>query len=165
MSKISTRKPPATPGPYDRLHRDLATAVIAFHEAVAREVGMSVAERKFLGVLWDLKVATAGELANATGLTTGAITGIVDRLSAAGYAKREPNPDDRRSVLIRPLKEKELRKEIGPAFQSLTDAMADLRTRFSAAELKAIAAYLGGTIEVLRAETATLKSRRKAKVA
>jgi DNA-binding MarR family transcriptional regulator len=45
---------------------------------------------------------TAGQLAKATGLTTGAITGIVDRLEQAGWARRGADPGDRRRVIIHP---------------------------------------------------------------
>jgi DNA-binding MarR family transcriptional regulator len=45
---------------------------------------------------------TAGQLARATGLTTGAITGIVDRLEQAGWARRSADPGDRRRVIIHP---------------------------------------------------------------
>ncbi len=46
--------------------------------------------------------ATAGWLAETTGLTTGAVTGVVDRLERAGYARREPDPHDRRRVIVKP---------------------------------------------------------------
>ena len=141
MSKTNTRRSNSG-ADADALHRDLSTAIIAYHERGARTLAMSAAERKTLGVLWYLKCATAGRLAETTGLTTGAITGIVDRLEKAGYARREPNPDDRRSVLIRPLKERELRRKIGPMFDSLSRAMAGLRKTYSATELSVIDNYL-----------------------
>src|ERR1700712_4654758 len=81
----------------DQLHRDLATAMITFHEAVARRLGVTAADQRVLG---RMGVATPSQLAELTGLTTGAITGIVDRLERAGFAKRVPNPADRRSVLV-----------------------------------------------------------------
>ena len=56
-----------------------------------QRLGISSTERKLLDVLDRLGPSTAGELATQTGLTTGAITGIVDRLVRAGYARREPN--------------------------------------------------------------------------
>jgi DNA-binding MarR family transcriptional regulator len=46
--------------------------------------------------------ATPGWLAEMTGLTTGAVTGMVDRLERAGYVSREPDPKDRRRVIVRP---------------------------------------------------------------
>jgi hypothetical protein len=46
---------------------------------------------------------TAGTLAEAKGLTSGAITGVIDRLERSGFARREPDPGDRRKVLVRAL--------------------------------------------------------------
>jgi DNA-binding MarR family transcriptional regulator len=46
--------------------------------------------------------ATAGQLATWTGLTTGAITAMLDRLEKAGFVRREPHPDDRRKVVVVP---------------------------------------------------------------
>lgn len=46
--------------------------------------------------------ATPGWLAEMTGLTTGAVTGMVDRLERAGYVSREPDPQDRRKVIVKP---------------------------------------------------------------
>lgn len=45
---------------------------------------------------------TPGWLAEMTGLTTGAVTGMIDRLERAGYVRREPDPEDRRRVIVRP---------------------------------------------------------------
>src|SRR4051812_36998255 len=101
---------------YNRLHRDLATAVISFHEAGARRLGMTAAERKCAGLIGELGETTPKQLAEATGLSTGAITGIVDRLERAGYAQRQPNPIDRRSVLIRARNTERLAKETVPIF-------------------------------------------------
>jgi DNA-binding MarR family transcriptional regulator len=157
MSKIKTsRADPAA----DALHRALATAIIAFHERGARRLGMTAAERKSLGVLDQLGIATPGQLAQETGLTTGAITGIVDRLEKAGFARREPNPDDRRSVLIRALQQDKVRKLVRPMFESLSRAMAGMRSRYSARELAVIDRYLADTTQVLRQEIASMGSRK-----
>ena len=147
-----TRLPSRT----DLLGRELSTAVVAFHEAVARRLGMSATEWKCLGVLGQIGPATAGRLASATGLTTGAITGIVDRLERAGYARREANPEDRRSVVIHPLRDREIQQQVGPIFQSLGAAMAGLAGRYSPGELAAIYDYFTRTTGVLRIETAKL---------
>ena len=45
---------------------------------------------------------SAGDLAEASRLTTGAITAVIDRLERAGYARRVPDPSDRRRVLVEP---------------------------------------------------------------
>jgi DNA-binding MarR family transcriptional regulator len=140
----------------NRLHRELATAVVAFQEAVSRRVGMTAAERKCAGLIAEWGVATPGRLAQATGLTSGAITGIVDRLVRAGYARREPNPADRRSVLIYPQKCEELAARTLPAFEALTRAMTELDARYSAAERALIHRHLKDTLAVLRAQIEAL---------
>src|SRR4051794_40723373 len=90
------------------LGREFSAAIVLFHEAVGRQLGLSATERKILDILDRLGPVTAGRLAEHSGLTTGAITGIVDRLVRAGFVVREPNPDDRRSVIVRPLPSAEL---------------------------------------------------------
>jgi len=142
----------------NRMHRDLATAVVAFHETAGRKMGMTAAERKCAGILAELGVATPRRLALATGLTTGAITGIVDRLEQAGFAAREPNPADRRSVLVRSLRSEELIEEMGRIFAPLTAAMDRLDSRYSEAERALILRHLADTIDVLREENAKLAS-------
>jgi DNA-binding MarR family transcriptional regulator len=139
--------------------RELATAVITFHETVARRLGMSAAESRCLGVLNDLEVATPGQLAQATGLTTGAITGIVDRLEKAGYASREPNPNDRRSLLVRIRQPEKLGQLLGPIYGSLSAAMAQMSSQYTPEQLEIIDRYLNQTIDVLKVETEKLKSR------
>ena len=143
----------------NRMHRDLATAVVAFHETVARRMGMSAAERKCAGILAEMGVATPRQLALATGLTTGAITGILDRLERAGFAAREPNPADRRSVLVRALRTNELNEMTGRIFASLSAAMDQLDARYNGEERALILRHLADTIAVLREETAKLGAR------
>ena len=144
---------------YHRLHRDLATAVIAFHEAGARRLGMTAAERKCAGIIAELGSATPKQLAEATGLSTGAITGIVDRLERAGYAKREPNPADRRSVIVRACNTEKLGRESLPIFAALTEAMNRLNARYSHEQRNLILLHLEETIGVLRKQTAKLQKR------
>ena len=144
---------------YHLLHRDLATAVIAFHEAGARRLGMTAAERKCAGMIAELGGATPKQLAEATALTTGAITGIIDRLERAGYAKREPHPTDRRSVIVRPCNTEQLARESLPIFASLTEAMNGLNARYSKKERELILRHLEDTIEVLRNETRKVEMR------
>lgn len=135
------------------LGQQFSTANIVFHEAVASRLGLNAAEWRCLGLLDLHGPSTAGRLAEWSGFTTGAITGIVDRLEKAGYVVRKPNLHDRRSVIIHPLRLPELRKQIEPIFESLGRAMAEAASEYSAEELAAIGRYFEKAIEVLRAET------------
>src|SRR4051794_26413742 len=158
MPKIDSSDPELSAE--DQLHRELATAIVTFHEAVARRLGVTAAEQRVLGVLGRISVATPSRLAEATGLTTGAITGIVDRLERAGFAKREPNPADRRSVLVHACNAEALGKVMRPIFAALTAEMGALRARYTPEQRAVIHAYLGETIEILRAQTRAVTAAR-----
>src|SRR5579863_9203972 len=80
--------------------RQLTTVTILFHQAVADHLGMLVTDHKCADILLRAGPITAGELAERTGLTTGAITGVIDRLEKAGFARRAKDPNDRRRVII-----------------------------------------------------------------
>lgn len=159
MSKISARRtkplPPAPIDP-DLLHRNLSTAVIAFHEAIARKSGLGVSEHKCLGALALTGPVTAGHLAEATGFTTGAITGIVDRLEKLGLVRRALNPADRRSVIIHPIVDDSRHNRTAALFRPLSEAMAVLQKSYSAAELALIYAYLERTTAILKDQAAKL---------
>jgi DNA-binding MarR family transcriptional regulator len=74
-------------------------------ETVCRLLGLNRTDARALDVLDERGRMSAGELAAATRLTTGAITSVVDRLERAGYVHRVPDPADRRRVLIDPAPE------------------------------------------------------------
>lgn len=142
------------------LHRELATAIVAFQEAVARRLGMTAAERKCAGLIAELGTITPKRLAEMTGLTTGAITGIADRLERAGYVKREPNPDDRRSIILRSRNGGKLAGQTAPLFASLTEQMTQLDKRYSAKDRALIQRHLQDTIAIVRGEIAKMASDR-----
>ena len=98
---------------------------------------------------------TAGQLAELTGLTTGAITGLVDRLEKVGFVRRDRDPSDRRKVVIHPVLEK-METEIAPLFTSMGAAMEDLLSRYSDPELAIIQDFVSRSIAVLQAETTQL---------
>jgi len=154
---MTREKSPSPAINHDLLGRELSNAVVFFHEAIAAHLGMSAAEWKCLGLLDQNGPSTAGRLAELSGFTTGAITGIVDRLERAGYVRRQPHPKDRRSVIVHPLAVKDLQARVIPIFQSLGRAMAAVRSRYDQKQLASIAQFLGETTEALRSETAKLK--------
>jgi len=99
--------------------RKLIAGAILFNEKVAASVGLNSTDLQFINLL-QLEVArTPGDLARWSGLTTGGVTVALDRLEKAGCITRQPNPDDRRSVIIRPVEAK-LRQ-----FQSMYQARGD----------------------------------------
>jgi DNA-binding MarR family transcriptional regulator len=102
---------------------------------------------------------SASKLAKLSGFTTGAMTGILDRLERSGFARREPHPTDRRSVVVQPQHLSEIQKRVGPIFQSLLNAMATIASHYTISELESIAAFFNETAAALRSETVKLKKR------
>jgi DNA-binding MarR family transcriptional regulator len=77
-----------------------------FGQTVAIRFGLSESDVEALEVLIDTGAATAGRLSDLTGLTTGAVTRVIDRLEQAGYVRRIPDPSDRRRVIVEVVPEK-----------------------------------------------------------
>src|SRR6187200_3244462 len=77
-----------------------------FGQTVAIRFGLSESDVEALSVLLDSGAATAGRLSELMGLTSGAVTRVIDRLEQAGYVRRVPDPADRRRVIVELIPEK-----------------------------------------------------------
>jgi len=82
------------------LYRRYLSAVVLFHQRAARAAGIGATDYQASSLLSLRPSWTTGELGAALGLTSGAATRLVDRLVAAGVARRVPDPADRRKVQI-----------------------------------------------------------------
>ncbi|MER5645299.1 MarR family transcriptional regulator [Streptosporangium sp. NPDC002524] len=140
----------------DELGRELSTAVVLFHEAVARRLGLSAVDHKALGFVTGNGPLPAGALAAELGLGASAITALVDRLERAGYVRRVPDPGDRRRVLVSAVTGST--PDLGGIFADLGREMGAFMTKYDERELAAILDYVTNTIAVLKAQTARLAS-------
>jgi DNA-binding MarR family transcriptional regulator len=68
-------------------------------------------------------------------LTTGAVTGIIDRLEEAGYVRRTDDPKDRRRTIVEPIRNKKLERKIESIFIPLHERMRKLLSSYSDSEL------------------------------
>jgi DNA-binding MarR family transcriptional regulator len=138
------------------LGREFSESTVLFHESVARKLGMTVGEWKCLDLLNRHGPLTAKRLADRSGLTTGAITGIVDRLEKLGYVRRGDNPGDRRSVIIIPMQRPDLTQTLGTILQSLRQATDELLRSYDEKEIRAIRDFLTRSIEIMHNQRAKL---------
>lgn len=113
----------------------------AFDALAAEQLGVSLTDLRCLDIVESRGGLTAGELATASGLTTGAVTAVVDRLERAGLARRIRDELDRRKVRI----------EVTPRHYAVSEEVWRplhedwhrlLGTRFTVAELETIAEFL-----------------------
>ena len=139
------------------LGRELSTAVILFHQAVAERAGLTTTDWKCLDVLDRMGPLTAGQLADEVGLTGGAITGMIDRLESGGFVQRERDTADRRRVIIKLTLDQEQTNAIARIYASLQQAIGEeLAERYNPEALAAIEDFLHRTIHVLRQQTQNL---------
>src|SRR3954453_12815280 len=104
----------------EAMRRSSAQGVV-FGQAVANVAGISGSGLECLDFLNLEGRVTAGRLAEVTGLTTGAITGVVDRLEKAGFVRRERDASDRRKVFIATVPENIAR--VGKFYEHMQRAM------------------------------------------
>ena len=137
---------PADPGA--RLGTELSDAVVMFHEALGALMGLSAADNKALGVIRREGPLSARELADRTGLTAGAVTGLVDRLEHAGYARRTRHETDRRRLVIEATAPAS--PQVNEAVAEMAQAMGRVTEQFSPDELLVVARWVQLTAATMR---------------
>src|SRR6266852_9764793 len=111
-----------------------------FSQTVADRAGISNSDMECVDFLNVEGRMTAGRLAELTGLTTGAITGVVDRMEKAGLVRRERDVEDRRKVFIVPAAERVT--EIGRFYQHMQRAVLKDWASYSDAELELLLRFM-----------------------
>jgi DNA-binding MarR family transcriptional regulator len=113
----------------------MSTETIMFHQAVADELGLPITDHKCLDLIHRFGAMPAGRLAELTSLTTGAVTGMIDRLEKAGYVRRTNDPNDRRKTIIEPISNKKLERKIEMIFMPIHERMHKFLSSYSDSEL------------------------------
>jgi DNA-binding MarR family transcriptional regulator len=141
------------------VRRSSAQGVI-FGQTVATRAGISASDLECLDFLNLEGRVTAGRLAEVTGLTTGAITGVVDRLEQAGLVRRERDESDRRKVFIATVPENVAK--VGRFYEHMQRAMQKLWETYSDAELRLLLRFAMQGYETMLAATEELKAMMQA---
>jgi DNA-binding MarR family transcriptional regulator len=134
-------------------HRDMSTETIMFHQNVADALGLHITDHKCLDLIRQYGAMPAGRLAELTGLTTGAITGIIDRLEKAGYVRRANDPKDRRRTIVEPTQNKKWERKIESIFIPLHERMHKLLSSYSESELDFLLDVSTKTVELTHEES------------
>jgi DNA-binding MarR family transcriptional regulator len=127
-----------------------------FSQTVANYAGISSSDLECLDFLNLEGRVTAGRLAEVTGLTTGAITGVVDRLEKAGFVRRERDDNDRRKVFITPIPENVAK--LGKCYEPLQQAMLKAWSAYSEEELRLLLRFADEGYKTMLAATERLKA-------
>jgi len=138
-----------------KLTQQYAYSSIQMHEAIARKAGVSGTDHKYLGFLLVKGQMTAGELSGLTGLTTGAVTGLIDRFEKQKLVKRQFAEEDRRKVIIKPNTEK-IMALFEPLYKEFRKDSEKLTASFSNKDIKVIESYFSKAIQIMNATTTKL---------
>jgi len=135
--------------------REQSIDTIMFHQAIADRLGLNPTDHKCADLLHLKGAMSAGELAEVTGLTTGAITGVIDRLEKAGFVERKADPNDRRRVIIQTIPGQ--CRKIGQLFESMAGSLFELCGKYSNEELNTILDFMKSSKAVVHQELIKLR--------
>jgi predicted transcriptional regulator len=114
-----------------------------YFRALAGRVGLNATDLQVVDILAGTGPATAGQLAELTGLTTGATAQMLGRLEKDGVVRRERDPDDGRRVLVRLAPDWDKTGQIGPALDGTGSALEGLAARYDGAQLALLLEFIG----------------------
>ncbi|HTR76250.1 MAG TPA: MarR family transcriptional regulator [Solirubrobacterales bacterium] len=125
-------------------------------EAAARGLGVNRTDARCLDIVERLGPISAGGLATEAGLTTGAVTAVIDRLVDKEYLRRVADPDDRRRVLIEVTER--LEQRAGRYYAPLAAQAFPMLSRHTLAELETIVGFLEESTEMVERRAAEIRA-------
>jgi DNA-binding MarR family transcriptional regulator len=138
--------------------REMSTETIMFHKAVADVLGLHITDHKCLDLIHRFGAMPAGRLAELTSLTTGAVTGMIDRLEEAGYVRRTNDTKNRRETIVEPISNKKLERKIEMIFIPLHERMHKFLSSYSDSELAFLRNAMMEFIKQAQEESKRLRS-------
>ena len=136
--------------------RELNAIQMTYLQAIADRIGLNLTDMRCLNFTFRTeKTISAGDLVKITGLTTGAITGVIDRLETAGFIKRNRDASDRRLVIIKPVPERI--NEVKKLFESINKRRHKMIGSLNDRELAIITDFIEKSIAVIKEEIDSLR--------
>ncbi|KUH40660.1 MULTISPECIES: MarR family transcriptional regulator [Streptomyces] len=147
------RRSPATAAQaHAQMDRLVASGIVAQHD-IAQRLGLNVTDLTCLGFVLEAEGAgepiSAGDLAQRANLTTGAITGVINRLERAGYAHRRNDPGDRRRVRV--VADATAAARVYEVYEGNHRRIAQLFAEYTPEELAVLSDWLTRATDILRA--------------
>lgn len=138
------------------LGRRISAETVFLHQAIAQSVGLNATDTKCIDLILfhPRDSVTAGALSAMTGLTTGAITHILDRLEKKRFVERIRDSQDQRKVFIR-VRPASL-KPLSPKYEEVREAYMSLAEPYDDKELQLICDYMERASEVSKCELAKI---------
>ncbi len=133
---------------------------VYFFQAVAERSGMNLTDLQCVAILVSTGPITAGQLAETMGLTTGAVTGVINRVEKAGYVRREKDASDGRRVVARPVLE-ELERVGAGFFHSQEGELEAMMSDYDDRDVAVILDFMRKSNVATREEIARIRTASK----
>ncbi|HEX9039005.1 MAG TPA: MarR family transcriptional regulator [Ktedonobacterales bacterium] len=129
----------------------------SYFRAVAARAGMNATDAQALDLLSATGPASAGRIADLMGVTTGAVTQMLDRLEEAGRIRRERDPEDGRRVIVGLIPGEAALRDLGPIFANVSGRWDEVAARYDEAQLALLTEFLSRASAVTRDEIIRLR--------
>ncbi|MEU4602441.1 MarR family transcriptional regulator [Kribbella sp. NPDC023972] len=123
----------------------LIADVVLFNHAVSAKVGLGASDSQFMTLLQTYGPLTPRQLAEHTGLTSGTVTGVIDRLESHGFVTRRPDPGDRRKVVVTPVPEA-IQEKLVPLYAAQAEHLQAVLAARTEADLRTISEFLADSV-------------------
>jgi DNA-binding MarR family transcriptional regulator len=127
--------------------RQHSTMAVLFHASVAERFGLGPTDIKALELIHHTGPLTAGDLVERTGLSSSAVTSLIDRLEERGFTRRVRDEDDRRRVIVEIVPERA--RHVAAPFGGVAAAADELWEAYSLEQLQLIVDFLRRTTAFL----------------
>jgi DNA-binding MarR family transcriptional regulator len=150
----------------DRQNRRSGSVGAMHARAIAERAGLNSTDFECLDVLDWTGPVTAGELARRVGITSGAVTGVIDRLERGGWVRRSADPADRRRVIVEPLSpgpdgpDPERYAELARLFTPLQRDIAAIVDHLDDRQLETLVDYLRAASDAVERSIDRMRDRR-----
>jgi DNA-binding MarR family transcriptional regulator len=137
--------------------RKVSAFSVLFSQAVADRIGVNPTDQECGDLLNIFGPMTAGRLAEISGLTTGAITGVINRLERAGFVRRVQDPTDRRRVIVHAVPDSDAARKAAKFFEGMANASIALCERYSDEDLAVIFDFVSRALAMTTEEINRLR--------
>ncbi|MEP6749992.1 MAG: MarR family transcriptional regulator [Bacteroidota bacterium] len=131
--------------------RKFTRSTLILQHIIAEHMGLHATDAECIDFLQEMGPSTAGDLAKATRLTTGAITNVIDRLEKAGFVKRSPDATDRRKVIVSFIPKKHSAAKAH--YKVLADNVQHLFSGYTEKELRFLIQHTDKLTQIYQAQT------------
>lgn len=134
----------------NQIVRDIGNVNTLLVTAIAERIGLSASEFECCSLIQDAGPFTAGELARRCHLTTGGMTGMIDRLERAGFVRREHDSRDRRRVLVHGVYKRDAVQKVIAMYRPLQNMFDTMLSTYSDEQIDLLLDYNRKLIEMFR---------------